>query len=180
MKKCRRCDEEKTLDEFYKSRQTADGRQCYCKVCSKAGVKKYRADNPDKYSEYYKAEYEKRKDSESYQNYQQMWREVNRAAMNAAATEYYQENSGRWAVYRQTRRARERAGGTFSLDEWNSLCEKYENRCLNCGAPECTIDHIIPLAHGGSNTIDNLQPLCLGCNLKKGTKTIDYRPKKTG
>jgi len=31
---------------------------------------------------------------------------------------------------------------------------------------EC--DHIIPLARGGSTTMDNLQTLCKGCNRKKG------------
>jgi 5-methylcytosine-specific restriction enzyme A len=44
-------------------------------------------------------------------------------------------------------------------------------RCQSCGKPEnCTqlsIDHIIPLALGGSNDISNLQTLCLSCNRRK-------------
>jgi 5-methylcytosine-specific restriction endonuclease McrA len=37
------------------------------------------------------------------------------------------------------------------------------------------IDHIVPLAKGGKNELDNLQLLCGKCNLKKGAKDTGYR-----
>ncbi len=44
-------------------------------------------------------------------------------------------------------------------------------QCKSCGKTthesELTIDHIIPLAKGGTNDISNLQTLCLSCNVKK-------------
>lgn len=76
----------------------------------------------------------------------------------------------------QARRARQRAmDGTYTADQWHQLCAWFENVCLACGMPEkLTVDHVVPL-DPGSNTVDNLQPLCLSCNSSKGRKTIDYR-----
>lgn len=68
----------------------------------------------------------------------------------------------------------------FAADEWETLCEAYNNRCLACGEVKpLTADHIIPLYKGGSNTIDNIQPLCFSCNSTKHTKCIDYRSGNT-
>ena len=48
--------------------------------------------------------------------------------------------------------------------------------CLKCGATESlSLDHVIPLASGGDNGIDNLQTLCKSCNSAKGNTTKDYR-----
>lgn len=57
--------------------------------------------------------------------------------------------------------------------------ELHGKKCLCCGTDELvTLDHVIPIHHGGLNEIENLQPLCRSCNSKKKTKTIDYRANK--
>lgn len=72
------------------------------------------------------------------------------------------------------------AGGSYTAAEWISLLNHYDNKCLCCGRNDITltVDHIVPVTRGGSSNIDNLQPLCLSCNSRKGDKTIDYRPEK--
>lgn len=51
-------------------------------------------------------------------------------------------------------------------------------RCYYCGLrtnpfATFTIDHIVPLARGGSNDLRNLVPACRRCNFAKGVKLID-------
>jgi len=46
-------------------------------------------------------------------------------------------------------------------------------QCTYCGVPgteaELEVDHIVPLAKGGSNHMSNLTTACRKCNAKKGT-----------
>lgn len=75
-------------------------------------------------------------------------------------------------------RARKRnAKGSHTLGEWEHLKALYNWTCPACWkkVPEITLseDHIIPLVKGGSDFIENIQPLCRSCNSKKKNKTIE-------
>lgn len=49
--------------------------------------------------------------------------------------------------------------------------ERDEYTCVRCSADsDLQIDHIIPVAGGGTNDLSNLQTLCRTCNIKKGAK----------
>lgn len=52
-----------------------------------------------------------------------------------------------------------------------SVSERDGERCAECGSQEdLTLDHILPLARGGSNKLDNLQILCRVHNSSKGAR----------
>lgn len=86
-------------------------------------------------------------------------------------------NPEKVALTARIKRQRKRAAGTLTATEWRSVLDRHGHLCLCCGSDDpATIDHVVPLSRGGSNTIDNVQPLCNGCNMRKATKTIDYRP----
>jgi hypothetical protein len=128
----------------------------------RVATEKYRALHPEKDRERKSNWYFRNKENETERIKQ--WRE---------------RNPGKGREWKQARRARlVGAGGKISASEWSELCNKYKNRCLCCGrgGVKLALDHIVPLSAGGTNTIDNAQPLCKSCNSKKGRRTIDYRP----
>lgn len=113
------------------------------------------------------------------------WAKKNRAKCNAVikrieSTPQGKENKReRFRAYRARKMGA--AGDHFTQRQFKELCGFYGSRCLCCGRPniKLTADHVIPLSVGGSDAIENIQPLCIECNVKKGVATIDYRVKVT-
>lgn len=83
-------------------------------------------------------------------------------------------------ILNKRRRARKfKNGGSHNLEEWNNLKKQYNYTCPCCKKQEpeikLTEDHIIPLSKGGSDYIENIQPLCGHCNCKKQREIIKYK-----
>jgi 5-methylcytosine-specific restriction enzyme A len=48
------------------------------------------------------------------------------------------------------------------------ILRRDEGRCHRCGRPGATIaDHVIALAEGGADDVDNMAPICVSCNRQK-------------
>lgn len=75
------------------------------------------------------------------------------------------------------RYARERnAEGSHTLEEWQILKIKFNYKCAICGGKKpLTKDHIVPLSKGGTDHIQNIQPLCRNCNSRKWMKMTSVR-----
>jgi len=89
---------------------------------------------------------------------------------------YYRQSS-KTVQYRIGKR-RKASVGYFTPEQWTKLCELCNNRCVRCSKEgKLSPDHIIPASRGGTTYIDNIQPLCQGCNVRKSNiYATDYRP----
>jgi 5-methylcytosine-specific restriction endonuclease McrA len=79
---------------------------------------------------------------------------------------------------RRKRRARLAAAkevATHTRLEWEVLKEIFQDRCVMCGRKGTEKDHILPLYRGGSDGVENLQPLCASCNCSKTGADADMR-----
>lgn len=78
---------------------------------------------------------------------------------------------------RVLKRLREKSG-SHSFDEWLSIKALTNFSCACCTRKEpeisLTVDHIIPLSRGGSDRIENIQPLCRSCNSKKHVQETNF------
>ncbi|MCK4717549.1 MAG: HNH endonuclease [Thermoplasmata archaeon] len=92
-------------------------------------------------------------------------------ARKAAATKWGQNSNN---AKRSERLAEARKKGTHTAEEWEEMTEFFA-QCLRCGSAQMVKDHIIPIYQGGSDGIQNLQPICGSCNSSKGAENIDYR-----
>jgi uncharacterized protein YdaU (DUF1376 family) len=81
-------------------------------------------------------------------------------------------------ITRSERLAEARKKGIHTKEEWLRLQTFCRHHCVRCQASDTPLmkDHIIPLYRGGSDSIENIQPLCKLCSSSKGSDTTDYRP----
>lgn len=104
------------------------------------------------------------------------WKRANPEKVAALKRKWSKENPEKHAAYYHNRRARIKAnGGALTEGDIRALYAT-NPKCQKCGTNDnLSLDHVVPLACGGRNDIDNMQVLCGTCNSSKGTKTIDYR-----
>jgi len=204
---CSRCEKEKTLDQFHKDKRCRLGVNAWCRQCRKEYGQAYQKAHPEKGRLAVRKSYAKHKERrcrearERYDPEKRRQRYLkNRDARLAQQREYqqrpevkarYRDWKRRWIVrnrelkreyWRRYNARKQGAKGTHSVEEWLTLCKRCDWTCLACGSRHVkdnplTLDHIVPLSKGGTDDIDNIQPLCRSCNSAKNNKTIDYRRK---
>ena len=175
-KVCALCRAEKPAHEFDSHIHSKGGLSSYCKECRRTyashayhGSARERMLR-DKRATWWRYRARNLATNRAYQ-------QSHREKINQHARAWRKRNPDAVRHFRRMRQAREKnAPGSYSRAEWQAMCDWFGPACLCCGSVEfLTVDHVMPLALGGSNSIENLQPLCLTCNKRKNDSYADYR-----
>lgn len=170
-----------------------------CRACKRARDSAYRSANAEKIAAYMKVYYANNRDHliavaskyladnkdainkaerERYKK-EDHWRVKNPEKHKARLAEYLAQNREARRIYEHNRRARKRsAGGEISHGIAKRLFALQKGLCPCCNrqlGKDYHMDHIIPLALGGSNDDGNMQLLRAECNLEKQAKhPVDF------
>lgn len=192
-KQCTKCKEWKDKSEFHKNRRRKSGLADKCKKCAlekqlayaaqhreqeRLRAAKWRKENPEKNSEMKRRYHQANREADN--QHLKNWQKANPERVKELNRQWYKDHPD-WVQERRHKRRSQKTGngGRFTAAEWRALKQKYDYTCLRCRKQEpeikLTPDHVKPLVQGGSNSIDNIQPLCFSCNCSKRDKHIDYR-----
>lgn len=146
---------------------------------------KLRAKRDAAYHAKYSKEWQER-NREKARGYSRAYRERNPEKERRRRNWYWERNRQKVLALHSAYRARKHgSGGSYTVQEWHQVCERFGGICPACGRKrQLTADHIVPVSKGGSSNIENIQPLCGSCNSRKHNKFIicylPWRPEGVG
>lgn len=169
MKTCLTCGQTKSLELFRRDKRKKDRHTAICKICAAEKCREWRKLNYEKVKAYEAIRYPGDKVG-ARQRYPGTPRERQRAAQRAWA----RANPDKVRDILRVKRARRRAAeGRHNSKDVARIRTLQKGRCAYCRKPlhkAYHLDHIVPIAKGGSNWPRNLQLLCASCNVSKHAK----------
>lgn len=176
MKLCKKCNTEKPFSEFHKMARNKLGVQSKCKQCASSIARASYADDPKAFNA--KAMAWAARNPQQALAIGRKWYAANTEKVAAKCKAWRSANPESSAAYSRTRRSRKAsAEGFHTADDVADIFGRQRGKCASCkkklfdsGEHKFHVDHITPLALGGSNWPSNLQCLCPGCNLSKHAK----------
>ena len=162
---CSKCHEQKPIEQFSRDLRRRDGYVSACKSCCALSAKRW-----------YQANKVKALETSS------KWRSLNKLRERETAAAYRKNNAESFRIKNRNRRAAiANVGGRLSKGIEEKLYKLQQGKCTCCGIPlngKYHLDHILPLALGGSNHDRNVQLLHPLCNLKKrSTHPVEFMQK---
>lgn len=184
---CTSCNGDKILSCFYRNKNMKDVLSYHCKDCSKLTAqnnkikdnqlrqKRYNAD-PEKFNQQSKKSHAKHRTKRL--DKQKAYYQNNKEFCNIKDKIFREKNADSILLRNRQRKLLLKSFPIIKQSEVNAMLSAHDNKCLYCGVEvkrgiNLHLDHKVPLCRGGKHTIDNLNPACQECNLRKGTKTVE-------
>jgi 5-methylcytosine-specific restriction endonuclease McrA len=169
-KACSKCKQVKPTSEFGKHKGSPLGLYSQCQLCRRLARAEYRKRNVTaikiQQQDNYQRNKEKRKanatawqkaNPEKFKHYQRISKKRNKESIAADS---------------RRRNARRKANGVFAIAK-KELIKLNRGPCFYCGSLDrITVDHVVAIARGGTDSIGNLVPACKSCNSQKRQLTI--------
>lgn len=192
VKTCSKCRRELALEAFGSNRANRDGRDYYCRACRLEQRNKWIAEHPEKARTVAAKSRAKHRDQRRADS--KRWREENPEYNRQRLSTWHAENRERRSAYNRgwARRNRERRR-EYMRDYYERNAEQIKmwarirkltpdaqdyaeilvrDPCAYCGEPTEQIDHIDPVALGGTSDWDNLTGACQSCNARKEARPL--------
>jgi len=152
MKTCSRCGEQKGLADFvlaqrrFDEKREGDGRRSICKVCHNAANRAWRASMTPA---------DRQKAKERHHAHVRRYKRGHPMAVKAGAANLRAKRLG--------------TTGRLSAADVDAAWNRFGGKCWVCGFAADELDHFRPINNGagGTNTPDNIRPICKECNQKR-------------
>lgn len=170
-RKCSLCGEEKDESLFYNKSNSKTEKRPECKKCSNSCSHKYVENH-----------------REQIRTYHRKWSDEHRESVNMRSRMLYKNHPERVKRHKKrwkknnpikvlmsghTRRAKKRKViNDLTEEQWKFVVDSYSGKCVYCGKPADSMDHVVPISKGGGHTQENVVPACLSCNSKKNNKSL--------
>jgi len=167
------------LDNLEKARAASRRYQAQNPEKRKAAVKRWRKANPEKVREINRrgSRAAKLRNPQAVAEHKRKWaaKPENKIARAAAIAAWRKANQEKCRAIVRNRRARAKGSrGAHTVADLAEILAAQGGRCAYCRADlrraKKHVDHIMPLARGGSNARANLQYLCRPCNQTKNAR----------
>ena len=169
-KTCSRCKQTQPTTNFGKHSKTSDGLYSQCQPCRRQARAEYRKRCADKIKLEQKDNYQRNRQKRI--DYAKKQVQENRARYREYARKWKKSNLEQVAANTRRRTARRKANGIYQITK-KELLRLSQTPCFYCGSKQnLTVDHVIAIARGGTDSIGNLVSACKKCNSSKQHYTI--------
>ena len=174
---CAHCKTYLPPNSFSPNRARPDLLAPYCRPCASAKtMQRYWAMSDEERRLLNRRHWQQMKGTARRAESKRLWDEAHRRENSARTVAWQKANPERVNLKHRIRRQKKRSAAPSDVTgaAWLLRAAEFGNRCAYCASlmrvPE--MDHIVPIASGGTHTMDNLVPACRRCNSSKSGRPM--------